>query len=86
MPETENREITVLDFEISRKIINVIADHPEYSAVKIAQALAFQQYGALEVEPTLVYRELRRLKLSTKERRMAYVKRKATAVKESDRR
>ncbi len=86
MPETENREIAVLDFEISRKILIVIADHPEYSAVKIAQALAFQQYGELEVKPTLVHRELRRLKLSTKERRMAYVKRKATVVKGQGRR
>ncbi len=86
VPETQKREMEVLDFEISRKILNVIADYPEYSAVKIAKALASQRYGALEIDPTLVYRELNRLKLSTKERRIAYVKRKTAVVKDQDRR
>jgi len=53
----------------------VKGDHPDYSAKKIKEALATANYGAVDVDTTLVYRELSRLKLSTKEKRFAYVKR-----------
>jgi transposase len=74
-PRVDEKEIWVLDQDISNKILEVIGDHPDYSAKRIKEALATANYGAVDIDTTLVYRELNRLKLSTKEKRMAYVRR-----------
>jgi serine phosphatase RsbU (regulator of sigma subunit)/anti-sigma regulatory factor (Ser/Thr protein kinase)/transposase len=73
----KKQEIKVADLNISKKILSVVVKHPEYSAKKIREVLANRKRGALDVDTTLIYRELRRLKLSTKEKRVAYVRRKA---------
>ncbi len=75
IPQSIDREIKVVDFDISQKILDVIKDHPEYSAKRIRGALNTEAYGNLDVEEILIYRELKRLKLSSKERRFAYIKR-----------
>ena len=74
-PEDSDREIWVLDQTLSDKILEVVGDHPDYSAKRIKDALATDNYGAVDIDATLVYRELNRLKLSSKEKRMAYVRR-----------
>ena len=74
-PEEQERGIEVLDHELSQKILEVVADHPDFSAKKIKQALATEEYGPLDIDTTLIYRELNRLKLSSREKRYAYVRR-----------
>ena len=74
-PKDSEKEMWVLDQSLSNKILEVVGDHPDYSAKKIKEALTTANYGALDIDSTLVYRELNRLKLSTREKRMAYVKR-----------
>jgi len=75
MPHMDEKEMKVLDFEISRKILAVIRDHPEYSARRIGESLKTETYGPLDIDATFLSRELRRLKLSNRERRIAYVRR-----------
>jgi serine phosphatase RsbU (regulator of sigma subunit)/anti-sigma regulatory factor (Ser/Thr protein kinase)/transposase len=74
-PDRRDKELEVVDQEVSGKILAVVRDHPEYSAQKIGRALKAEEYGSIEVDSTLVARELRRLKLSNKEKRLAYVRR-----------
>ncbi len=75
IPKLESKRINVVDFDISQKILEVIRDHPDYSAKKIQEALATETYGFLTIDYTLIYRELKRLKLSTREKRVSYVRR-----------
>jgi serine phosphatase RsbU (regulator of sigma subunit)/anti-sigma regulatory factor (Ser/Thr protein kinase) len=75
IPKLENKKINVVDFDISQKILEVIRDYPEYSAKKIQEALATDTYGFLTIDYTLIYRELKRLKLSTRKKRVSYIKR-----------
>ena len=78
MPHTIEKQLEVADQSISQKILAVIIDHPEYSAKRIGEALRQEQYGNLDLDTTMIYRELRRLKLSTIEKRIAYIKRKGS--------
>jgi serine phosphatase RsbU (regulator of sigma subunit)/anti-sigma regulatory factor (Ser/Thr protein kinase)/transposase len=75
-PRATEQELTVVDHDISQKILAVIKDHPEFSAKKICEALKQETYGGLDIDTALIYRELRRLKLSTKEKRIASAKRR----------
>jgi serine phosphatase RsbU (regulator of sigma subunit)/anti-sigma regulatory factor (Ser/Thr protein kinase)/transposase len=75
--QTERGEINVADMDISQKILSVVMKNPEYSARKIGEVLAKEEGSDLDIDTTLIYRELKRLKLSTKEKRVAYVRRKA---------
>jgi transposase len=81
-PERRYRELALVDHEVSQKILSVIQDHPEYSATRIGEALREQEYGAVDVDLTLIRRELRRLKLSSREKREAYVHRLRNHVPE----
>ncbi|UCB44507.1 MAG: SpoIIE family protein phosphatase [Spirochaetota bacterium] len=72
----KKREIQVVDLNISKKILSVVVKHPEYTVKKIGEVLASRKRGGIDIDPTLIYRELKRLKLSTKEKRIAYTKRK----------
>jgi serine phosphatase RsbU (regulator of sigma subunit)/anti-sigma regulatory factor (Ser/Thr protein kinase)/transposase len=74
-PREQERGIEVLDQELSRIILEVVAEHPEYSAARIGQFLATEEYGSLDIDTTLIFRELKRLKLSNREKRQAYVRR-----------
>jgi serine phosphatase RsbU (regulator of sigma subunit)/anti-sigma regulatory factor (Ser/Thr protein kinase)/transposase len=75
--QTERGEIQVADLDISQKIISVVMEHPEYSAKKIGEVLKSEGKNGLDIDTSIIYRELKRLKLSTKEKRIAYIKRKA---------
>jgi len=83
VPKTGLSEMKVLDHDISRRILQVIRDHPEFSAKRIRDALTDTEYGSIDVDSTLVYRELKRLKLSNREKREAYVRRLNGHQKES---
>ena len=69
------------NIQISKKILSVVVKHPEYSAKKIGEVLASRKRGGIDIDPTLIYRELKKLKLSTIEKRLAYIKRKAAQEK-----
>ena len=75
VPVHKEKGIKVLDFDISEKILEVIREYPEYPAKQINAELNTEKHGFIKVDNTLVYRELRRLKLSTVAKRLAYVKR-----------
>ena len=75
MPKEINRKIQIVNYEISQKILDIIKDHPEASSKKIGELLKNEKYGSINIENKLIFRELKRLKLSTKEKRYAYVKR-----------
>jgi serine phosphatase RsbU (regulator of sigma subunit)/anti-sigma regulatory factor (Ser/Thr protein kinase)/transposase len=75
-PQESDKKMRVLDQSLSRKILEVVSDHPDHSVKKIKETLETDYYGNVDIDTKLIYRELNRLKLSTKEKRMAYVKRK----------
>ncbi len=75
IPRDQSRKIEFLDFEISQKILNIVRENPEATAKKITELLSLEEYGGIKLDSRLVFRELKRLKLSTKEKRIAYAKR-----------
>ncbi|MBN2324193.1 MAG: SpoIIE family protein phosphatase [Spirochaetes bacterium] len=77
-PRTIEQEIEVVDHDISQKILGIVAENPEYSAKTIREALKQKTDGGLDLDVTLISRELRRLKLSTKEKRIAYTRRRGS--------
>ena len=64
-----------LSIEVKTKIYDIIREHPEYGPKKISDLLNTEKYGFTKVSPKLIYEELKRAKLNTKERRIAFVKR-----------
>ncbi len=67
-----------LSIEVKTKMYDIIREHPEYGPKKIADLLNTEKYGFTEVSPDLIYEELRRAKLNTKEKRIAFVQRGGT--------
>ncbi|RMG63885.1 MAG: HAMP domain-containing protein [Calditrichaeota bacterium] len=64
-----------LSIEVKTKIYDIIQKHPEYGAKRISNILNTEAYGFTKVSPRLIYEELKRAKLNTKERRIQFVKR-----------
>ncbi|RMF60171.1 MAG: hypothetical protein D6748_04720, partial [Calditrichaeota bacterium] len=64
-----------LSIEVKTKMYDIIRQHPEFGPKKISDMLNTEKYGFTEVSPLLIYEELKRAKLNTKERRIAFVKR-----------
>ncbi len=64
-----------LSIEVKTKMYDIIRQHPEFGPKKISDLLNTEKYGYTEVSPLLIYEELKRAKLNTKERRIAFVKR-----------
>ncbi len=64
-----------LSIEVKTKMYDVIREHPEFGPKKISDNLNTEKYGFMQVSPLSIYQELRRAKLNTKERRIAFVKR-----------
>ncbi len=64
-----------LSVEVKTKMYDVIRRHPEYGPKKISDMLNTKEYGFVEISPLLIYEELRRAKLNTRERRVAFVRR-----------
>lgn len=76
--QSKEKELGLVDLDISQKILAVVMEYPEYSAKRIGEVLKEERYGSLDLDATLIYRELRKLKISTKEKRIAYIKRKGS--------
>ena len=64
-----------LSIEVKTKIYDIIQKHPEYGAKRISSLLNTEAYGYTRVPYRLIYEELKRAKLNTKERRIQFVKR-----------
>jgi len=64
-----------LSIEVKTKMYDIIRQYPEYGPKKISDMLNTEKYGYTEISPFLVYEELRRAKLNTKEQRLAFVQR-----------
>ncbi len=64
-----------LSIEVKTKMYDIIREHPEFGPKKISDLLNTEKYGFTEVSPVLIYEELKRAKLNTKERRIKFVER-----------
>lgn len=64
-----------LSIEVKTKMYDIIRQYPEFGPKKISDMLNTEKYGYTEISPFLVYEELRRAKLNTKEQRLAFVQR-----------
>ncbi len=64
-----------LSIEVKTKMYDIVRNNPEFGPKKISDLLNTEQYGYTEVSPLLIYEELKRAKLNTKERRQSFVKR-----------
>ncbi len=64
-----------LSIEIKTKIYDIIRQHPEYGPKKISDMLNTEKYGYTKVPPKLIYEELKRAKLNTRQQRFQFVRR-----------
>lgn len=64
-----------MSIEVKTKMYDIIRKFPEYGPKKISDELNTETYAFTEVSPTLIYEELKRAKLNTKERRTVFVHR-----------
>jgi len=64
-----------LSIEIKTKIYDIIRQHPEYGPKKISDMLNTEKYGYTKVPPKLIYEELKRAKLNTRQQRLQFVRR-----------
>jgi len=59
-----------------QKILKIVLTHPEYGAKRISEILASSMGGKVKLSTKLVYEELKRLRLSTRQEREEYVAKK----------
>lgn len=64
-----------LSIEVKTKMYDIIRKFPELGPKKISDLLNTEEYAYTEVSPLLIYEELKRAKLNTRERRESFVKR-----------
>ncbi|MDZ7271757.1 MAG: SpoIIE family protein phosphatase [candidate division KSB1 bacterium] len=68
-----------LSIEEKTKIYDIIREHPEYGAKRIAEELATEKYGFESIPEAAIYEELVRSRLNTRQLREAFVARRGTA-------
>jgi hypothetical protein len=64
-----------MSVELKTKMYDIIRNFPHYGPKKISDTLNTEEYGFMEISQVLIYEELKRAKLNTRERREAFVKR-----------
>ena len=64
-----------MSVELKTKMYDIIRRYPHYGPKKISDLLNTEEYGFVEMSPVLIYEELKRAKLNTKERRESFVQR-----------
>jgi serine phosphatase RsbU (regulator of sigma subunit)/anti-sigma regulatory factor (Ser/Thr protein kinase) len=64
-----------MSIEEKTKMYDIIKKNPEFGPKKISDILNTEKYSFTKVSPTLIYEELKRAKLNTKELRMSFVHR-----------
>jgi len=70
-----------LSMEERIRIVNIVYERPECGPQKISRELNTARYGYLLLDPRLIYEELRRLNLSTRKQREAFVERYKLALR-----
>jgi serine phosphatase RsbU (regulator of sigma subunit)/anti-sigma regulatory factor (Ser/Thr protein kinase)/Flp pilus assembly protein TadD len=72
-----NEDVSVeakhLSIEEKTKIIDIIANYPEYGPARISDALNTEKYGLTKISENRIYDELVRSRLNTRQLREAYV-------------
>jgi len=69
------RAIDRLDIESSAKLLHLVASHPEYSIEELQKHLDTELYSHFKVETLPISRELKRLNLTTVEKRQRFARR-----------
>jgi transposase len=64
-----------LSIEIKTKLYDIIREHPHFGPKRISDELFTEKYGFVEINPRLVYEELKRAKLNHKKQRERFVQR-----------
>jgi hypothetical protein len=64
-----------MSIEEKTRMYDIIRENPEFGPKKLCDLLNTEKYGFTKVSPTLIYEELKRAKLNTKEMRMSFVQR-----------
>jgi len=64
-----------VSLEDRNKILDVIRQHPQFGAKRIAQELETEKYGFTKLDVARIYQELRSSRLNTKLKRLEFVKR-----------
>ncbi len=64
-----------VSLEDRNKILDVIREHPNFGAKRIAQELNTEKYGFTNLDVVRIYQELRSSRLNTKLKRLEFVKR-----------
>jgi len=64
-----------ISLDARKDLLQIIADHPEFGARKIAQAYGRRHTDAQNVTERMVYEELKRLNLNTRDLRLDYLRR-----------
>lgn len=64
-----------MSIEEKTRMYDIIRENPEFGPKKLCDLLNTEKYGFTKVSPTLIYEELKRAKLNTKEMRMRFVQR-----------
>ena len=64
-----------LSIEVKTRMYDIIREYPELGPKKISDLLNTEKYGFTEISPLLIYEELKRAKLNTKERRESFIQR-----------
>jgi hypothetical protein len=64
-----------LSIEVKTKMYDIIKNHPSFGPKKISELLSTDKYGNLEISAALIYEELKRVKLTTREKRRRFINR-----------
>ncbi|MDD5066132.1 MAG: SpoIIE family protein phosphatase [bacterium] len=78
--DEEPREIELMDIETSQKMLEVIIENPVFSISQLQEALNTEKYGHLKLDTKIIARELKKLNLTTTEKRERFVKRQIAAM------
>jgi serine phosphatase RsbU (regulator of sigma subunit) len=71
----EEIKLTHATDEQIKTLVHLIREHPEYGVGKITKLLGSEKYGSHSIRESVVRRELIRMKLDTKDKRVAFSKR-----------
>ncbi len=64
-----------VSLEDRNKILDIIRQHPQFGAKRIAEELNTEKYGFTKLDEVRIYQELKSLRLNTKLKRLEFVKR-----------
>lgn len=74
--EVKTAGIKMISLDERQLLVDLVRDHPEYGAKRLTEALAALPVGAIQVSETMVYQELKRLRMGTRVQRETYATRR----------